>query len=60
MDESPFHSSNPETSIAIPEESIRIDIMILENPIGIDCGPKWVGFDFVADELHESRCVHRD
>ena len=57
MDEPPLVGSDPETSIAVPEQLIRIDIAVREQSIRIGCASNRVRFDVVADELHESCAV---
>jgi hypothetical protein len=58
MDEPPLHCSDPEASIAVPEQSIRIDIAVPERSIRIDCASNWIRFEFVAGELHEPCAVN--
>ena len=58
VDEAPFHGSDPETSIAIPEQSIRIDIVVREQSIRTGCASNWIRFDLAVDELQESSVVH--
>ena len=43
MDEPPLHGSDPEASIAVPEQSIRIDIAVLEHSFGL-IAPR-IGYD---------------
>jgi len=58
MDEPTLLGSDPETSIAIPEQFIRIDIAVRERSIRIDCAWNWIRGDFAAGELHESGAAH--
>src|SRR5262249_39979770 len=54
MDEPPLVSSDPETSIAIPEKLIGINLKVLEQRILIDHAMDWIWFGFVTSELPES------
>ena len=58
MDEPPLYCSDPETTIAVPEQSIRIDIAVREQFIGIVCASNRIRFNFVADELQHACAVH--
>ena len=58
MDEPPLYGSDPEASIAVPEESIRIEIAVREQSIRIACASNRIRFEVVTDELHESCGVH--
>jgi len=60
MDEPPLYGSDPETSIAVPEESIRIDIAVREQSVRIDWPSNGIWFEVVTDELQESCGVDRD
>jgi hypothetical protein len=53
MDEPALYCSDPETSIAVPEESIRIEIAVRERSIRIACASNGIRFEVVTDELHE-------
>src|SRR5215471_18699086 len=56
MDEAPFVRSDPYTSIAVPEQFIRIDLAVVKESISIDWTADRVRFDFVGNELLEA-CV---
>ena len=58
MDEPPLHCPDPEASIAVPEQSIRIDIAVREQFIGIDCASNRIRFNFAADELQYACAMH--
>src|SRR5271165_2682820 len=58
MDESPLYGSDPETAIAVPEESIRIEIAVREQSVRIDRASNGIRFEVVTDELQESCAVH--
>src|SRR5208283_4636645 len=58
MNEPPLHCPNPEASIAVPQQSIRIDIAIREQFIRIDFASNRIRFNFVADELQHACAVH--
>ena len=58
MDEPPLVGSDPETSIVVPEQFIRIDFTVRQQRIRIDCAANRVRFDFVADDLLESCAAH--
>src|SRR4029453_16159086 len=57
MDKAPVDRADPETAIAIPQQSVRIDLVIGEPPVPVDCVSNGIGFDVVAGELHESSAV---
>src|ERR1039457_6976095 len=54
----PLVGSDPETTISIPKQFIRIDFTVRHRRIRIDCAANRVRFDFVADELPESGAPH--
>ena len=58
MDEPTLMGSDPETSIAVPEQLIRIDLMIREQRIAIDCAMDRVRFNSFAGDLPESGAAH--
>ena len=58
MDEPPLYCPDPEASIAVTEQSIRIDIAVREQFIRIDCTSNRIRFNFVADELQHPCAVH--
>src|SRR6185295_1073828 len=51
--------SDPETAIAVPQQFVRINLVIGEPPVPIDCVSNGISFDFVAGELHDSSAVQR-
>jgi hypothetical protein len=57
MDESMLHGSDPETSIAVSEDSICIDITVPQWAIRMTGASNRVRFEFVARELQESTLV---
>lgn len=57
MDESSLHRSYPETPVAIPEQSVSIDIAVREQSIRMDWAANRIRFDLVAGKLHESCAV---
>ena len=57
MDEPPLNGSDPETSIAVAEQSIRIDIGIPQQPMRVDSALNRIRLDLVAGELQESCAV---
>ena len=59
MDKAPVDRSDPQTAIAVPQQSVRIDLVIGEQPVPVACVSNGIGFDFVAGELHESSAVQR-
>jgi hypothetical protein len=59
MNKAPVDRSDPETAIAVPQQFVRIDLVIGEHPVPVDCVSNRIGFDFVAGELHESGAVQR-
>src|SRR6476620_8216772 len=59
MDKAPVDRSNPETAIAVPQQSVRIDLVIGEPLVPVACVSNGIGFDVVAGELHESSAVQR-
>jgi hypothetical protein len=59
MDQSSIHGSDPEASIAVPQEFIRIDIAVRKQSARIDCASNRIRFDFAASELQESCAMHR-
>ena len=46
MDKPPIDRSDPETAIAVPQQFVRIDITIGEQPVPVDCVSNGIGFDF--------------
>ncbi len=54
MDKPPLVGPDPETTIAVPEQFIRINIAVREQRIGIDCAANRVAFEFVAHDLLKS------
>jgi hypothetical protein len=52
-----LHSSNPQTSIAIPEQLIGIDFTVTEQSIRTDRGSNRIRLEFVAGDLHEPGAV---
>jgi hypothetical protein len=57
MDQPALDGSDPETSIAVPQHTIRVDIAILEKYLRIDRAAHRIRFEFVPDELQESCTV---
>ena len=61
VDKPPLVGSDPETSVAVPEQLIRIDIAVREAAhsrfIALRIG---YGFEFVGDDLPESCAAHAD
>src|SRR5208337_439990 len=57
MDEAPLHCADPQTSIAVPEQFVRIDFVVPQQTIRIVRASNRIHFHFVADELHESCAV---
>jgi hypothetical protein len=60
MDESALHCSDPQASIAVQEQLIRIDISAPEHFIGIAYASDRIRFEFVTRELPDLSPVHRE
>jgi hypothetical protein len=58
MDEPALNGSDPETPIAVPEQSIRIEISGVEPHFGIRCASNRIRFELVPAKLQESCAVH--
>ena len=54
MDQPALVGSDPETSIAVPEQLIRIDVAVGQRRIGVHGAANRVGFEFVTNDLPES------
>jgi hypothetical protein len=60
VDESSLYGSDPETSIAITEQPVRIDVTIRERSRAVDCSSNRIRFELVANKPHESSAVQSD
>jgi hypothetical protein len=58
MNEPPLYGSDPEASIAVPEQSIRIDIAVTQELVPVDWASNRIRSDLIVGELQESRAVH--
>ena len=54
VDQPPLVGSDPEPSIAVPEQLIRINFAVGQRRIGVQGAANRVGFEFVTNDLPES------